>query len=272
MRLGISSNLNQTEPAKWAKRLNELGLKSVVFPVDYRAGKETIDAYVKAAKEYDLTIAEVGIWRNMLAREEAISKEVWEYSIGQLELADYIKAKCCVNVAGSMGPAWDGGYRDNFSNEAWKLTVESTQKLLDTVKPKHTFYSLEPMPWMIPMDPDEYIKLLTLVNRSHFAVHLDPINWVTNPHKYYFFDQFIEDCIDLLGDQIKSCHIKDISLSDQLTFQLKEVACGEGGLPLKAYLDAINRLDSEMPVIIEHLHSEEEYLKGIEYIQSLSGC
>ena len=41
MYLGVSSSLEHKNPKDWAKKHVELGLKSVVFPVDYLAGQET---------------------------------------------------------------------------------------------------------------------------------------------------------------------------------------------------------------------------------------
>ena len=64
-------------PETWVAEARRMGYRAVYFPVDYRAPVTTIDAYVEAAKEADLKIAEVGVWNNTLdpdpqAREEAI--------------------------------------------------------------------------------------------------------------------------------------------------------------------------------------------------------
>ena len=61
MYLGISSSLAHTSPEDWAAKHKALGLKTVNFPVDCRAGEEKIMAYKKAADAAGLTIAEVGV-------------------------------------------------------------------------------------------------------------------------------------------------------------------------------------------------------------------
>ena len=66
MYLGISSSLAHTSPQDWAAKHKALGLKTVNFPVDCKAGEEKIMTYKKAADDADLTIAEVGVWRNTL--------------------------------------------------------------------------------------------------------------------------------------------------------------------------------------------------------------
>ncbi len=154
MRIGLSSALQHQTAKEWAANQKELGCRAVVFPVDYTAPEKVIAEYVDAARENDLLIAEVGIWRNVFALNKEERALARERAIGQLRLADEIKAKCCVNVAGTYGgPVWDGGYKENFSQKCWDLTVEYTQQLLDEVKPKYTEYSIEPMPAMYPTSP-----------------------------------------------------------------------------------------------------------------------
>lgn len=267
MRLGLSTNFNEGSAEKWAAKMVSLGCKSVVFPLDCKASDSEIDAYVEAAKANDLLIAEVGIWRNGIDRREEERKKNFSYSIGQLALADRIGARCAVNVGGSRGARWDGGYKENFSEEVWKMTVEYAQQVIDAVQPKNTFFTLEPMPWMVPTGPKEYLKLIESVDRDRFAVHMDIINMINCPERYFFHEDFLEETFELVGDKIKSCHLKDIKLLDGFTFQLKECACGEGVFNIEKYVDLIDKYDKDMPLIIEHLSSDEEYVKNIKYVR-----
>jgi len=267
MRLGLSTNFNEGSAEKWAAKMVSLGCKSVVFPLDCKASDSDIDAYVAAAKANDLLIAEVGIWRNGIDRREEERKKNFSYSIGQLALADRIGARCAVNVAGARGARWDGGYKENFSEEVWKMTVDYVQRVIDAVQPKNTYFTLEPMPWMVPTGPQEYLKLIEEVNRDNFAVHMDIINMINCPERYFFHEEFLEETFDLLGDKIKSCHLKDIKLLDGFTFQLQECACGEGAFNLDKYADLADKYDVDMPMIIEHLSSDDEYVKNIKYVK-----
>ena len=268
MRLGVSSSLTVSSPKEWAKAHSDLGLKSVVFPLNCEAPDSLVDEYVQAAKEYDLLIAEVGIWRNGLSKDQAERKKNIDYSIGQLRLADRIGAKCCVNVAGTTGPIWDGGYKENFSKELWDETVKTVRTIIDAVNPTNTYFSLEPMPWMIPTGPEEYLKLIEDVDRERFAVHMDIINMINCPDRYFFHDDFLDKTFGLLKDKIRSCHLKDILLLDDFTFQLRECACGEGTFNLEKYTSLATDIDPDMPMIIEHLNSDEEYVKSVKYVQN----
>lgn len=84
MRLGISVPLQHTTAVEWAENQAALGCRSVVFPLNCEAPSELIDEYAAEAKAHDLLIAEVGIWRNAVAFDEAERKANLEYSIGQV--------------------------------------------------------------------------------------------------------------------------------------------------------------------------------------------
>ncbi len=269
MVLGLSSPLEHDSAQGWAKRLRELGCGAVVFPVNCNEPIEKIQAYKKAAEQEDLIIAEVGVWKNVLAADENERKNAIDYSIRQLRLADDIGANCCVNIVGtSFGPIWDGGYAGNFSEEAWKQAVSSIQYIIDQAAPKRTKFTIEPMPWMIPTGPDEYLRLIEKVNRDAFAVHMDMANMINCPERYFFNEEFMEECFEKLGDKICSCHIKDVLLRPEYTFQLLECACGEGILNLEKYAKLATDAKVKMPMIIEHLYSDEEYIQSLKYVKN----
>lgn len=269
MKLGISSSLSHTSPEDWAAKHVALGLKCVNFPVTYEAGRDVYMAYKTAADKAGLVIAEVGVWRNTLAADPAERDKWIQYAINQLKMADEIGALCCVNVAGTPhGPRWDGGYRQNFSKETWNDIVKMVQDIIDTAKPKSTKYSIESMPWMIPSSPAEYAKLINDINRSEFGAHLDVVNMITSPERYFFNDKFLEECFSTLKGQIHSCHLKDILLKQEYTFQLQECACGEGTLNIELFADLATKENPDMPMIIEHLNTDEEYINSVKYVQN----
>lgn len=269
MKLGISSALEHTDPHDWALKHKRLGLECVNFPVDHTAGEEVFMAYKEAADEAGLMIAEVGVWRNTLARDPE-ERERWiRYAIGQLEMADRIGARCCVNVVGTpYGPRWDGGYRGNYSPELWKMAVDMIRCIIDSVRPKHTKYSIESMPWMIPDSPDQYLRLIEDVDRDEFGAHLDVVNMITSPERYFFNELFIEECFEKLDGRICSCHLKDVLLKQEYTFQLEECACGQGTLDIGRYADLASAQDPDMPMIIEHLDTDSEYRDSVMYVRN----
>lgn len=267
MRLGTSSPLKHSSPEEWASKQIALGCKTVVFPLSCNDPEEKIIAYKEAADRAGLTIAEVGIWRNALAADPEERRANMDYCVNQLRLADYLGARCAVNVAGAFGPRWDGGYRANFTDEAFKETVAMVQEIFDRADVKRSHFTLEPMPWMIPTGPKEYIRLMEAVGRDRFAVHMDIINMINSADRYFHPEEFIDECAELLGKHIRSCHIKDVHLSEKYTLRLEECGPGDGEFPLKYYAEKMHEIDPEMPIILEHLNTDEEYIRYMGYLQ-----
>ena len=270
MYLGISSSLAHESPQEWARKHKALGLQTVNFPVSCDDGEESFMAYKKAADEASLAIAEVGVWRNTLAAD-ADERQHWiDYAIRQLRMADTIGAACCVNVVGTpYGPRWDGGYRENFSTELWDMAVSMIRQIIDTARPRHTKFCIESMPWMIPSGPDEYLRLIEAVDRAEFGTHLDVVNMITSPRRYFFNDEFLEECFEKLHGTIVSCHLKDILLKQEYTFQLEECACGQGTLDIQRYIRLATAENPCMPMIIEHLTTDAEYIASVQYVREL---
>ena len=267
MRLGISSPLAHKTPEGWARRQAGLGCRAVTFPVDSGAEEGLIDRYAQAAADNDLVIAEVGVWRNPISPDKTVRENALAYAKSQLALADRVGARCCVNISGSAGERWDGAYKENFLQGTYDATVVSIRDIIDSVRPKNTFYTIEPMPWMVPADPDDYLRLIKDVDRERFAVHMDFCNWVTSPRKYFFNEEFMDECFQKLGHLIKSCHLKDVNLGGELTFKLIETHCGGGSINLEKYAELALAADPDMPLIIEHLNSDAEYIESFEYVR-----
>ncbi len=269
MRLGINSVFEHEAPEQWAEILHNKGLTATSFPVNYEASEQLIDAYVKAFHDYGIIIAEVGIWNSPFVPDQSIAEKNKEVCLRQLELAEYVEAKCCVNVSGAAGECWYGCYPENYSKDLYKRNIEFVQMLLDKVKPENTYYTLEPMQWMLPDSTESYLKLIQDVNRSSFAVHFDPVNFVNSPERAMFYSKYRDEAIRELGPYIKSCHLKDFDLKQGLTVQIYETLPGTGRADLASYIKNIDELDSELPMLIEHLSSWEEYDQAITYVKSL---
>ncbi|MCR5590766.1 MAG: sugar phosphate isomerase/epimerase [Lachnospiraceae bacterium] len=269
MKLGTSSPLQHTGAADWARKHRSLGLRAINFHLTCNDDERLVDEYIRCADEEGLTIAEVGIWKNTMDPDEDKRSEAIRYAIGQLELADRIKARCCVNIIGAVGPRWDGAYKDNYSKETWEKGVDTIRQIIDAVNPKNTYFTIESMPWMIPDGPDEYQKLIEAVDRERFAVHMDIFNWMTSPRRYFYNEEFIDECFEKLGPMIRSCHIKDVKLEDDYTLRFRETYPGDGKVNIRYLIGRALSYDADMTFIVEHLDTDEEYIRSIGYVQGL---
>jgi len=227
---------------------------------------ERIRAIREAFARHDVLLAEVGVWNNMLDPHPARRTANVEANVQALALADELDAHCCVNIAGSFNPTnWDGPHPRNLSEEAFELTVQNVQHIIDAVKPQRASYSLETMPWVLPDSADSYLRLIGAIGRPAFRVHLDPVNLINCPSRYYDNAGLLHECFSKLGRWIVSCHGKDVVMHERLTVHLDEVRPGLGALDYKVFLQELSHLPGEAPLILEHL-PQGEYAAAREYV------
>jgi len=270
MRLGGPVINNTATPEAWVKELKTLGYSAAYCPVNNDASNIVIESYRKAAADANIIIAEVGAWCNPMSRNKEIRDAAIEYIKKQLALADKLGAICCVNISGSRGEQWDGPDKDNLTEETFDLIVKTTQEIIDTVNPKHTFFSLEPMPFMYPDTADSFLKLIKAIDRKQFAAHLDIVNVINSPNNYFNNKALILEWFEKLGPYIKSCHAKDTILSGKLTVHLDEAIPGTGGLSFDTLLTELNKLNPDTPIMVEHLNTAEEYNLAISNIRKVA--
>ena len=269
LRLGGPVFEKYKDPDGWVKAVKKLGYRAAYCPVRADAKDDVVKAYARAAKEADIIIAEVGAWSNPISPDEKTRREALKKCRTQLALADRIGANCCVNISGSRGRQWDGPSGENLTDETFDMIVETTRAIIDDVKPSRTYFTLETMPWAYPDSADSYVRLLKAIDRKHFAVHLDPVNLVCSPQRYYRTGRLIRECFEKLGPYIKSCHAKDILLQMKLTTHLDEIRPGLGGLDYATFLKELSKIP-ETPLMLEHLKGAEEYRKAADHIRTVA--
>ena len=258
-----------TTPEEWEALLIKSRFKAVTAPFDCRTEKREISAYRRICEKHGVVIAEIGVWKNPFDPNPAVALEAMEYAKGQLALADEAGIPCCVNIAGTASAAgWDAADPDNYTDRTYARIVASIREILDAVKPARAFYCLEPMPWMVPDGPDEYLQLIRDVDRPQFAAHMDFVNMINSPRRYLMPEAFIGECFCKLSPWIKSTHIKDTRMHPtRLTTILEECSPGEGTLDFEKVLGIMNRwLPADAPVLLEHMTSFEEYAAAYEHV------
>lgn len=269
MRLGYNFVPPHSSPEEWADKLQKEGVRAASFPTDYTAPVSLIDAYGKEAAARDILIAEVGVWNSPNNPDAGKAAEALQICEEQLRLAEYVGARCCVNVSGAAGPVWHACYRENYSEEIYRRNIEIVQYLCDRVKPVRTCYALEVMQWMLPDSPEQYLRFIQDVKRDRFAVHMDAVNFINSPYRYTHQEELMDGAFRLLGSKVKSCHLKDCILEPGITFSIKEVPGGTGRFNIPYLLKKAAELEPDTPVLLEHLKDEEEYSNVFRYVKSL---
>lgn len=255
------------DPEELARTHLACGYRAAYCPKVSLSDKNRIREIRRAFKKYDVLIAEVGAWCNLISIDPAERNKNFKHVCERLALADEIGARCCVDFIGTFDPdsSW-GPHPDNLSADTFELTVHTIRRILDEVKPGQAKFALEMMQWAFPDSADSYVELIDAVDRSSFGVHMDPVNLIVSPRQYFDNGVLIRECFQKLGKWVVSCHAKDIVLKDKLSLHLDEAIPGTGNLDYKTYLTELNRLPNEVPIMLEHLSSAEEYTLARDYL------
>ena len=255
--------------SEWESLLMKSRFKAITAPFSCRTPEKEVGEYLEAAARHGVVIAEIGVWKNLMDPDPRAAEEAFEYAKGQLALADRVGIPCCVNIVGTTGSAgWDAADPSNYAPETYERILKMTRRIIDEVNPRKAFYCIEPMPWMVPDGPEEYLQLIRDVNREQFGAHMDFINMINSPRRYLAAERFIDDCFRILGPYIKSTHITDTRMNPTaLTTLLEECSPGEGSLDYEQVLKIMNRyLPEDAPVLLEHMQTEEEYRQAYTYV------
>jgi sugar phosphate isomerase/epimerase len=225
-------------------------------------------ADIEAAFEtLKITIAEVGIWRNLITPDEAVRKENLEFAAEKLAVADAVGALCAVSYIGSFKAGSDyEPVAENFGPDAFDAAVETVRHLIDQVKPRRAKLALEMMQYSVPDSVDNYRDLIAAVDRPQFAAHLDPVNLILTPRQYFASGDLIRECFDKLGPWLVSCHAKDIAMHRTRAIHgFDEIIPGRGQVDYRTYLVELDRLGGNVPLMLEHL-SDADYAVARDHI------
>lgn len=226
------------------------------------------EEYKSAFKEADIVLAEYGAYCiNILDTDSKLRRENTDEICRRLEQADEMGARCCVMHGGSVQTGgWGNANPQNISEKSFAETVGIIQGIIDKVKPQNTKLVLETESYLFPDSPEIYARLIEAIDRREFAVHLDPVNIIASPRRFYNNAQFIKRCFAVLGPWIVSCHAKDLNMPLQhATVQIDETYIGDGILDYDTYLGEIDKLNPAPTLMIEHLN-ESQLIRGLKFI------
>ena len=257
MRLGGPTFDIEEEPQALVTYHQENGFSAAFMrEIDDKVKRDEISS---AYAEADIVPAELGAYRlNILQTDAARRRENLDEICRRLEYAEEVGIRCCVVHGGSYEPeGWGTPNPDNQSEMAFEDTVAAVQDIVDKVMPTRTKLTLEPERWLLPDEPEVYLRLVEAIDRSGFGVHLDPVNIIASPKTFYDSGALLRECFEKLGPHILSCHTKDVITVDRYPYHLIETYTGNGMLDHDVYLAELHKLEPDVTLMIEHLTAEQ---------------
>ena len=256
-----------------ARAHRERGLSAAYCPqVALDDGERLRDVREAFAAE-GILLAEVGGWRNMLHPDAAEAQRERQRMAEYLAIADEVGALCAITCIGSPGGPGQGSHDAfNFSADAFAAAVDNARWLIDTVKPKRARFVYEIYPFSVADSPANIRRLLDAVDRPQFAAHMDLVNLVNCPRLYYENAALARESVRLFGDRIVSAHAKDLAMREEVSVIMHEVRPGCGAIDYRTYLRVLHELPQAVPLMLEHLPTQQEYDLGADYIRSVAGA
>jgi sugar phosphate isomerase/epimerase len=230
------------------------------------------EEYGTKAKEMGIVIGEVGFWENLIPEDDEVKQKRFNRLCEVIKLADTMKARCVVALIGTKDKS-DSMFAPHpylFTQECKNEMREYVLRLLDKSNPQYTKFAFESWNNSFFYQFEEIAKFFDRVNHPQFGIHLDMMNYFS-PFNYFESTSVISAVIDHFGDDIISCHMKDI-LWDHKSFflYLKEVMIGDGVMDYDTYLKKLSELGRDVTCFCEHLPSEEKYLENIARLHQLA--
>ena len=216
-----------------------------------------------ATKEYDVEIFEVGGYRNILHPDEQARQANLKYLAQCLENAEKLGCRMVGTITGSRNPEgneWADNYAvhpDNWTLETWKLTVSGIKQILKDTAGLKAALGMEAQVTTNLDGPVAHRNLMEDVGDPRCKVNLDPTNMV-HLANHFHTTELINDCFDLLGENIYGCHAKDsYVLPHSQTVHVQEVRPGGGSLDYETYLVRISRLEWPRALCPEHFPADQ---------------
>lgn len=272
MRLGAPIFEQSRDPEDLANAHAKLGYRAGFCPWSLSPDDTAYLGVLRQAfAARDVAIAEVVGWRNLIPADSDMRAEAFTWVCGQLAVAEELGAGCCVTFGGTLDnvTSWTV-HPGNLTPETFDLIVDTVRQLIDTIKPRRTRLALEMMASVYPDSAETYLALIKAVDRPAFGVHFDPVNIILTRRDYFANGPFIRACVEALGPWIVSCHAKDVVWRPERGFHFYECIPGTGVLDFAAYLSAIRSLPPDLPLLLEHLNSPEDYRQGFAYLAALA--
>ncbi|MBA7567536.1 hypothetical protein ES708_09251 [subsurface metagenome] len=155
-------------------------------------------------------------------------------------------------------------HRDNWSEEAWKASVNAFKQILRDTSGSNVALAVEALNPCNINNPMAHVKLREDVGDPRITVTLDPQNMM-NMSTYYRSTELINECFDLLGETVSYAHCKDVLLTDNMLPAFEWVVVGTGTMDYETYLTRLSRMKSPRPLMLEFL-PREKYPEARKYV------
>jgi len=220
-----------------------------------------------ALQQYDVTFFGFRAANNLIHPDSEERKVIHRWLIEQCEASERLGAPTVTTAIGSKSPeSATTIHPDNWTNETWREGIKVIKEILTATAGMKVVLGIEALNLTAVNNPRAHAQLIEEVSDPRCKVTLDPVNMI-HTGNYYKSTELIEECFELLGENIVVADAKDsYILPRRMSCYLTEVAPGLGVVDYETYLVGLSRLAYPRPLLIEGI-SAEDCPKAKQYLE-----
>jgi len=289
IRLGKNHRFSkETDITSEVKKLKEEGYTALITRGEWidEFNDSQLSELNTALKEYDVVISAVvgNRYTNFIHPDADIRQKYLKNLAKFIEIADRVNCPAVPTICGTCAPEtpenvsfielFSKEYRfnvdpENWSLKTWKLLVESVKQVLRDTSGMKAAIAMEAQVTTTIDGPLSHRRLIDDVGDTRIGVELDPVNMVSLQN-YYHTTELINECFDLLGEQILTCHAKDNYIwPNRQTVHVQEVCPGRGVVDYQTYMVHMSRLEWPRMLLPEHIPADQ-YQEAYEYLRKVA--
>lgn len=219
-----------------------------------------------ALKQHDVLFYGLHTWVNIIHPDLAEREKYQQHVIGAVEKAERLGLEFILTHTGgnATGRNKDVPHPDNWTKETWMKSVAATKRILKDTSGSSIVLGFEAVNSCNNNTPKSHLRLKQDVGDDRVKVVLDPVNML-HPGVFYRTTELINECFDLIGEDIVYAHAKDLQWNEMLP-HFEGVILGEGTMDYETYLVRLSRMKYSRAILIEHL-PEEKYAPSKQYLE-----
>jgi len=173
--------------------------------------KDASDAEIKTivdlCKKYDVMFYALHMCINNIHPDLTERQKNLKRVAKLVETADRMGFAFVVTHTGSCGNSPTETHRDNWSKSTWETSVKSMKQIIKDTSGSKVNLAVEALNPCNINNPRAHMKLKEDVGDERVKVTLDPTNML-NPSTYYRTTELINECFDLIGEDVMYAHAK----------------------------------------------------------------
>ncbi len=259
------------ETLRMAERLHIWGT-GVSFPAE--ATEADAWALGRRFAAAGLHIVQVGDYVNLSSPLPEARARAVAHLTRSLRLAAAAGCPAVVTGAGHCDPSCPdaifSAHPENWAPSALDRLVQTCREVVEAAADTGVRLLVEPWVMSPLASLNNAGQAVRRVGHPGFGILFDPVN-LMNLDTYFDNGSFLRRAVQQLGSAIGLVHAKDTRLHpERFTFHMAEEPVGQGALDYPALLGALAALPGDVPLCVEHVHTEAEVAAALGHLRRVS--